>query len=261
MPKTIYKTLYFALVLTLYFSLNLGWSAYVLGQQGDAGPSNAQSDAIMPPDVSAAEEKVDDADIPTEKKSKNQSSQEETLTLVIPVVAAFLGAILTFFATQYTEKRNWERSQQDALREKQFNTISSVAKSIAGAVTGVLSIKTEIQDILVEANRSVLEDQAKKLQLNSQKATWITSVRSVAATLSLSAIELKLVSSPDKLVEVVSGMSRSLLSLVELLNEINDFSYDDADRRIEDFSNEISGYADKYVSEAQKYHRSFYEQS
>lgn len=70
----------------------------------------------VPPPVPAA--------VSNAEESKKDSGSYDN------VISALLGAVLAFFATQYNERRNWERKKSEQLREKQFGKLSDAARAL-----------------------------------------------------------------------------------------------------------------------------------
>lgn len=64
------------------------------------------------------------------------------------VISALMGAVLTFLATQYNERKNWIRKKSEQLRDKQFGKLSEAARAL-DAATGVVSKCSARLDSLV----------------------------------------------------------------------------------------------------------------
>lgn len=153
------------------------------------------------------------------KKESCESKSNGIANLVIPVVAALLSAILTFFATQYTEKRNWLRVQKSELRSRQFEKITHAARSFSEMIGSVQKIAASIRGFQKPTGGSELVTKAVDMQVLSKISEWSMEVEAHQAALGFSEIELRLVGLPQHMHDKIGAARTAVDSILEKLTE------------------------------------------
>jgi hypothetical protein len=187
---------------------------------------------------------------------------DKVLGLIIPVIAAFLGAVLTFVATQFTERKSWIRSQKNALREKQFSSIASTAEKIKEIVSFTHGIQVhlkKLKELIGNQNANRIEKKAELIELESRRGTWISSIESFAAVMALSLVELRLLDVTNKVYSNVEDFTGHLALISDKIGDLPNNFEDTQVRELICLIGKLDEKSEEFVNTAQGFHRSFYE--
>lgn len=191
--------------------------------------------------------------------NSTSGSYDKVLGFVIPVLAAFLGAVLTFLATQFTERRNWIRSQRNSLREKQFSSIANAAERIREVVSFTHRIKVTLNELIENQNANRVEAKAAIIELENRRGTWIPSIDRFVAEMALSLVELRLLNVTIKVYSNVEDFTSHLALISDKIGNLSNNVENTQVREILCLVDELDKKSEKFVHTAQVFHRSFYE--
>jgi hypothetical protein len=137
---------------------------------------------------------------------------------LIPVLAAFGGAALTFLATQLTDKKNWARAQRDGLRNRQFEKISNAARALSVATDSFSSIDTSVAEFNGGEQRSEMVHEATILRFAAKAKNWKVEINAAQHQLRYAEIELELVGVPK---EILSSLAAAIEGVERLSDQLD----------------------------------------
>lgn len=172
-----------------------------------------------PPSSGELDSQPSELDNKSSKTEPCKNNSNGVANLVIPVIAALLSAILTFFATQHTEKRNWLRVQRSELRSRQFEKITHAASSFSEMISSVQKMEASIRRFRKPSGGSELVTKAVDMQVLSKVSEWSMEIEAHQAALGFSEIELRLVGLPQQLHGKVGAAKTAVESILEKLTE------------------------------------------
>lgn len=194
-----------------------------------------------------------------ENNGNDKSKFEKFLGIVTPVLAAFLGAVLTFLASQYTEKRNWIRSQRNALRDRQLDTIASAVRQIRESLASTRSINKEIAESFSDSNHTPVAKKASLMKFERRQEHWSSHVAAAITSIELTSVELRLLNLPSTL---SSDVGDFLDILNTILNEIRRSPEEDFETYCESMRKlveKLDADEKKFFTAAREFHRGVYE--
>ena len=177
---------------------------------------------------------------------------------LIPVVAAFGGAALTFLATQLTDKKNWERAQRDSLRNRQFEKISNAARALSKATDSFTSVEAAINDATAKTPKSKMMNEAAILRFVAKAKDWKVEVDAAHHQLRYAEIELELVGVPDELLLSLADAIDGIMRLSEQLDVETQASDQFPVEVIGQTLNSIRGSSSSFVAAARSFHGAHY---
>ena len=195
-------------------------------------------------------------------KKRNDNAKfsiEKALGIVIPVLAAFLGAVLTFLATQYTEKRNWIRSQNHARRDRQFASTASAARKIREALSSVHGIDIELGIISDSSSKTQVEKQANSIELQKRQKQWASQIGEVISSIDLTSVELRLLDVPSAICSNLGEFSDRLSLVLQEVRRSPGEDFEEYAKSMRYQVRELETSADNFVSAARQLHRGMYE--
>lgn len=184
---------------------------------------------------------------------------EKVLGIVVPVLAALLGAVLTFLATQYTEKRNWIRSQRNALWDRQIAAIASAARRIREVLSTVHVISTELTAISSGFNQTQVEKQANSMELERRQEQWSSHMVKAITSMDLTSVELRLLNVPNTLSSDIGDFLDHLKSILNAVRRSPEGDFERYCELMRTQVEELDASADKFVTSAREFHRGVYE--